>query len=146
MTEFKIGDRVKRVGPHIIWPVPDGGSTAGLDYGDKECSVGSVGTVVQLASTRGAVIVRWDEEDGASCIVSSSLAPVVPTNVGDLIDVGDVRVGDTVRVVYLDRGVLVERTLTVATIAAPYLFTAESACVWSEHPVTLLARPTPTGG
>jgi hypothetical protein len=54
---FRKGDRVQRVGPHVIGT---------RDWGDSECAVGFLGTVLNpscwpLSGAR-IVMVRWDDE------------------------------------------------------------------------------------
>jgi len=66
MTTYNIGDRVRRIGPHIF--------AGDIEYPDgAECNVGDVGTVVDDWRD-GDYSVTWDHNpDGRSTIVGTSL-------------------------------------------------------------------------
>lgn len=60
---FRINDKVRRIGPHFA---------NGVDYGDKECQVGSIGTIVQIYHG-GEVSVAWDRGNSSRIVASSLL-------------------------------------------------------------------------
>lgn len=60
--KFVIGDRVRRTGPHL--------ANGGQNYGNKECQVGSVGTVNQVYAGR-EVSVGWDHGRNSRIVASS---------------------------------------------------------------------------
>lgn len=71
MTDFKVGDRVVRVGPHRFEWHDEGKDV----WGDSECSVGWTGVVVNHYPA--GVLVRWDASGQNSAIAASSLAHLV---------------------------------------------------------------------
>lgn len=72
MTEFKVGDRVVRVGPHRFENDSEGKDV----YGDLECSVGWTGVIVDHYPD-SSVRVLWDASGQHSAIAASSLAHLV---------------------------------------------------------------------
>lgn len=69
IRKIKEGDRVRRVGPHVLDQNP-------IDYGDSECEVGWEGTVLVDYSTISEYAdarVRWDRSGITSSIARSSL-------------------------------------------------------------------------
>lgn len=66
---IKVGDRVRRVGPHTIDTI-DG---CPIDFGNRECKVGDTGIVTHVYDDCSDVSVKWVDRNNSSVIAEASL-------------------------------------------------------------------------